>query len=112
MANNTIIMLLVCHPRKHFLGRVAFNNDSVILCRTNTSSLPTSTQVSHCVRLRSTIIISQQMIPVAIILMALVGSALGLLGSGGSIVTLPVLVYVAGVPSHQAVDMSLVIVGG
>ena len=45
-------------------------------------------------------------------LMALVGLALGLLGSGGSIVTLPVLVYVAHVPAHQAVSLSLVIVGG
>ncbi len=48
----------------------------------------------------------------ALVLMVLVGLALGLLGSGGSIVTLPVLVYVAHVPGHQAVAMSLVIVGG
>jgi len=34
------------------------------------------------------------------------------LGSGGSIITLPVLVYVAGIPAHQAVGMSLVVVGG
>lgn len=52
------------------------------------------------------------MILVALMLMGLVGLALGLLGSGGSIVTLPVLVYIARVPSHQAVGMSLVIVGG
>ena len=42
----------------------------------------------------------------------LIGVSLGLLGSGGSIVTLPVLVYVAGIPAHQAVGMSLAIVGG
>jgi hypothetical protein len=48
----------------------------------------------------------------AIPLMAIVGLALGLLGSGGSIVTLPVLIYVAHIPGHQAVGMSLVIVGG
>ena len=48
----------------------------------------------------------------ALVLAALVGLSLGLLGSGGSIVTLPVLVYVAGIPAHQAVGMSLVIVGG
>jgi uncharacterized membrane protein YfcA len=41
-----------------------------------------------------------------------VGLSLGLLGSGGSIVTLPVLVYVAGVPVTSAVGMSLAIVGG
>ncbi len=48
----------------------------------------------------------------ALALAALVGLSLGLVGSGGSIVTLPVLVYVAGIPAHQAVGMSLVIVGG
>ena len=36
---------------------------------------------------------------------------LALVGSGGSIVTLPVLVYVARVPAHEAVGMSLLIVG-
>lgn len=41
-----------------------------------------------------------------------IGLSLGLLGSGGSIVTLPVLVYVAGVPVASAVGMSLAIVGG
>jgi uncharacterized membrane protein YfcA len=45
-------------------------------------------------------------------LAALIGVSLGLLGSGGSIVTLPVLVYAAGIPPHQAVGMSLFIVGG
>jgi hypothetical protein len=47
-----------------------------------------------------------------LILAMLIGLSLGLLGSGGSIVTLPVLVYVAGVPVASAVGMSLVIVGG
>ena len=51
------------------------------------------------------------MLALALVLAALVGLCLGLLGSGGSIVTLPVLVYVARVPAHQAVGMSLVIVG-
>jgi uncharacterized membrane protein YfcA len=49
---------------------------------------------------------------VAFALAALIGLALGLFGSGGSMITLPVLVYVAGVPVHEAVAMSLVIVGG
>ncbi len=48
----------------------------------------------------------------ALPLTALIGLSLGLLGSGGSIITLPVLVYVAHVPAPQAVGMSLVIVGG
>jgi uncharacterized membrane protein YfcA len=51
------------------------------------------------------------MLGLALALAALIGVSLGLLGSGGSIVTLPVLVYVARVPAHQAVGMSLVIVG-
>jgi hypothetical protein len=48
---------------------------------------------------------------VALLLAVLIGLSLGTLGSGGSIVTLPVLVYVARVPAHDAVGMSLVIVG-
>ena len=48
----------------------------------------------------------------ALTLAALIGLSLGLLGSGGSIITLPVLVYVAHVPAQPAVGMSLVIVGG
>jgi len=48
----------------------------------------------------------------AFALAALIGVSLGLLGSGGSIVTLPVLVYVGGIPVNRAVGMSLAIVGG
>ena len=49
---------------------------------------------------------------IALILALGIGLSLGLLGSGGSIVTLPVLVYVAGVSVASAVGMSLAIVGG
>jgi uncharacterized protein len=52
------------------------------------------------------------MIILALVLALLIGLSLGLLGSGGSIITLPVLVYVAGIPAHEAVGMSLVVVGG
>ena len=48
----------------------------------------------------------------AFLLALLIGLSLGLLGSGGSIITLPVLVYVARIPAHEAVGMSLVVVGG
>ena len=47
----------------------------------------------------------------AMILATIVGFSLGALGSGGSIITIPLLVYVAGVPAEDAVGMSLVIVG-
>jgi len=47
----------------------------------------------------------------AMALAAAIGVSLGVLGSGGSIVTLPVLVYVAGVPTKEAVGMSMAIVG-
>ncbi|MEY3895266.1 MAG: hypothetical protein RLZZ214_785, partial [Verrucomicrobiota bacterium] len=40
-----------------------------------------------------------------------IGLALGLTGAGGSILTLPILVYLAGVPPPQAVGLSLLIVG-
>jgi uncharacterized protein len=51
------------------------------------------------------------MLALALLLAAVIGLSLGLLGSGGSIVTLPVLVYVVRVPVHEAVGMSLLIVG-
>ena len=44
-------------------------------------------------------------------LTGLVGATLGLLGAGGSIIMLPVLVYVIGVEPHAAVPLSLAIVG-
>jgi uncharacterized protein len=40
-----------------------------------------------------------------------IGLALGLTGAGGSILTLPVLVYLAGIPPREAVGLSLLIVG-
>ncbi|MEQ1948655.1 MAG: sulfite exporter TauE/SafE family protein [Bryobacteraceae bacterium] len=47
----------------------------------------------------------------SLLLATLIGVSLGVLGGGGSIVTLPVLVYVAGVPAEQAVGLSMAIVG-
>ncbi|UBV44147.1 sulfite exporter TauE/SafE family protein (plasmid) [Deinococcus taeanensis] len=43
---------------------------------------------------------------------ALIGISLGLLGSGGSILTVPVLVYLVGEPEKLAIAESLAIVGG
>jgi len=48
----------------------------------------------------------------ALVLSVAIGLSLGLLGSGGSIITLPVLVYAGGIPPREAVPMSLAIVGG
>jgi uncharacterized membrane protein YfcA len=44
------------------------------------------------------------------VLTLLVGLSLGALGSGGSILIVPILVYVAGIPIEQAIAMSLAIV--
>ena len=41
----------------------------------------------------------------------LIGLSLGLLGSGGSILTVPILVYLLGVDAKEAIAMSLVVVG-
>jgi hypothetical protein len=41
----------------------------------------------------------------------LIGFSLGLIGGGGSIITLPVLVYLFHVPAHPAMGMSLAVVG-
>lgn len=46
-----------------------------------------------------------------LVLTALVGASLGVLGAGGSIIMLPVLVYVVGVAPHAAVPLSLAVVG-
>jgi uncharacterized membrane protein YfcA len=48
----------------------------------------------------------------ALFLALLIGISLGALGSGGSIVTLPILVYVAGVAPQSAIGMSMAVVGG
>jgi uncharacterized membrane protein YfcA len=47
----------------------------------------------------------------ALVLALLIGSSLVLLGAGGSIVTMPVLVYAADLDPHRAAGTSLVIVG-
>ncbi len=46
-----------------------------------------------------------------LVLSGLIGLSLGLIGGGGSIITVPVLVYVLGVEAHAAVGMSLAVVG-
>src|SRR5919201_3295930 len=42
---------------------------------------------------------------------ALIGLCLGALGAGGSILTVPILVYVMGVPVQSAAGTSLAIIG-
>lgn len=51
------------------------------------------------------------MLIVAALLSLLIGLSLGLLGGGGSILTLPILVYVLGVEPKTAIAMSLFVVG-
>lgn len=51
------------------------------------------------------------MIAVAVALAVVVGVSLGLLGGGGSILTVPLLAYVAGMDAKQAIATSLVVVG-
>lgn len=46
-----------------------------------------------------------------LILSAAIGLSLGLIGGGGSILTVPILVYFLGVGPHDAVGMSLAVVG-
>ena len=40
------------------------------------------------------------------------GLVLGLLGGGGSMLTVPILVYVLGIEAHSAISLSLILVGG
>jgi len=51
------------------------------------------------------------MLLVAALLSLLIGLSLGLLGGGGSILTLPILVYLLGVEPKSAIAMSLFVVG-
>jgi uncharacterized membrane protein YfcA len=46
-----------------------------------------------------------------VVLAGLVGVSLGLLGGGGSILAVPLLVYVAGLPAKEAIATSLLVVG-
>jgi hypothetical protein len=49
---------------------------------------------------------------IALTLAVAVGLSLGALGGGGAVLTLPILVYVAGISVREAVAISLVVVGG
>ncbi len=51
------------------------------------------------------------LLALALVLSAAIGLSLGLVGGGGSIITVPVLVYALGVPPHRAIGMSLAVVG-
>lgn len=51
------------------------------------------------------------MLVLTLVLAVLVGVTLGLLGGGGSILTVPLLVYVAGMDTKEAIATSLLVVG-
>ncbi|MDG6105939.1 sulfite exporter TauE/SafE family protein [Dactylosporangium aurantiacum] len=48
---------------------------------------------------------------VTVVLAGAIGVSLGLLGGGGSILAVPLLVYVAGLPAKEAIATSLLVVG-
>jgi uncharacterized membrane protein YfcA len=48
----------------------------------------------------------------AVLLIAAMGLVLGLLGGGGSILSVPILVYVLRMETHAAISFSLILVGG
>ena len=50
--------------------------------------------------------------PLTVALALLVGVSLGLLGGGGSILTLPILLYAVGLPAKEAIATSLLVVAG
>lgn len=51
------------------------------------------------------------LLPLALLLATLIGLSLGLLGAGGSIITVPIFVYVLGLDAKVAVATSLPVVG-
>lgn len=50
-------------------------------------------------------------IMVGLILSAVIGITLGLIGGGGSIIAISILIYIIGIDTHQAIVMSLAVVG-
>jgi uncharacterized protein len=54
---------------------------------------------------------ARAMLLLAILLSLLVGLSLGLLGGGGSILTVPILRYALGLEAHRAIALSLLVVG-
>jgi hypothetical protein len=50
-------------------------------------------------------------LPIAVALSVVIGISLGLLGGGGSILTLPILRYVLHMEAHNAIALSLLVVG-
>ena len=55
--------------------------------------------------------VSPELLTLTIALAAVVGISLGMLGGGGSILTVPLLVYVTGLDPRQAIATSLIVVG-
>ena len=51
------------------------------------------------------------MFVLGLVLSLAIGLSLGLLGGGGSILTVPVLHYIFAIDAHDAIAMSLVVVG-
>ena len=51
------------------------------------------------------------MSPIGLVLAGLIGVTLGLLGGGGSILTVPIFVYVLGYAAKPAIATSLAVVG-
>jgi uncharacterized membrane protein YfcA len=56
-------------------------------------------------------VVSAPVLAATAVLAVAVGVTLGLLGGGGSILTVPLLVYVAGLPPQEAITTSLFVVG-
>lgn len=50
-------------------------------------------------------------VALALLLGALIGVLLGLLGGGGSILAVPALVFALGLPLEQAIPVSLIVIG-
>ncbi|QBQ55797.1 sulfite exporter TauE/SafE family protein [Nitrosococcus wardiae] len=50
-------------------------------------------------------------VTITLALALLVGLTIGALGGGGSVLTLPIFVYLLGIPAQQAIPMSMLIVG-
>lgn len=78
----------------------------------NPTESPLDSELARSSLIRPNMDLPTTTLVVALLLSTLVGGSLGLLGGGGSILTTPILLYVVGMGSHEAIATSLFVVGG
>lgn len=100
-------------PRDADLERLAVKHVERASATRAASCFTRSRERAHCAELRdgTALVVAGCVISVVIALSLSIGLSLGLLGGGGSILTVPILRYVAGMAPQAAIASSLFVVG-